>query len=67
MEAALTSILKTKFGDMCVSEVTAEEDFDSIPVIDLSPMKSSDLGIRKQLAREIYHVCANVGFFYVKV
>jgi hypothetical protein len=40
---------------------------DHIPIIDLSTLDSPDLEERQQLARSIYEVCTEVGFFYIKV
>lgn len=42
-------------------------DFDSIPVIDLSTLKSPHLHERQGLARQVDEACTQVGFFYIKV
>lgn len=44
-----------------------EADFDSIPIIDLSRLKSPHLHERQELARKIDEACTQVGFFYIKV
>ena len=43
-------------------DCTAEE----IPIIDLTPLYSSDLEDRKALAKEIRAAGLNTGFFYIK-
>ncbi|KAH6654971.1 hypothetical protein BKA67DRAFT_656941 [Truncatella angustata] len=43
-------------------DCTAEE----IPVVDLAPMFSSELGQRKKVARQIHSAAVNTGFFYIK-
>ncbi|PFH54008.1 hypothetical protein AMATHDRAFT_793 [Amanita thiersii Skay4041] len=40
--------------------------FDSIPVIDLVDIRSSDTNTRQVLANQVRDACINVGFFYVK-
>ena len=40
--------------------------FSSIPIIDLTNATSPSLDARKQVAREVYDACVNVGFFYIK-
>ena len=42
-------------------------NFDSIPLIDLSNLRSSKVEDRQALARQIRDVCTHVGFFYIKV
>ncbi|OIW23411.1 1-aminocyclopropane-1-carboxylate oxidase [Coniochaeta ligniaria NRRL 30616] len=61
-----TYTLKTRFGEVEVSKDAIEGDFTTIPVIDLSDMKSPDLEKRKQVARQIYDASSKVGFFYIK-
>ena len=39
---------------------------EEIPIIDLSPLYSSKLEQRKDLAREIRAAAVNTGFFYIK-
>ncbi|ODV97033.1 hypothetical protein PACTADRAFT_48809 [Pachysolen tannophilus NRRL Y-2460] len=46
------------------SSVSFEDDFDSIPIVDLADMYSSDLAKRKKVAKNIFDVCTKVGFFY---
>ncbi|PYI02809.1 Clavaminate synthase-like protein [Aspergillus sclerotiicarbonarius CBS 121057] len=41
-------------------------EFDQIPIIDLSTLRSPLLKERQQLAREIFNTCTQVGFFYIK-
>ncbi|KAJ5766923.1 uncharacterized protein N7511_004539 [Penicillium nucicola] len=41
-------------------------DCDHVPIIDLSTLDSPHLEERQQLARSIYDVCTQVGFFYIK-
>lgn len=43
------------------------EDFESLPIIDLSALRSPTLEQRRQLAREVDQACKQVGFFYVTV
>ena len=38
--------------------------FTSIPTIDFANINSSDINVRKSLAREIYAACTTSGFFY---
>jgi isopenicillin N synthase-like dioxygenase len=40
--------------------------FSGIPIIDLSNATHPELAKRKELAKEIYDACTNVGFFYIK-
>ena len=40
-------------------------DFDSIPVIDVSELASSDIKARTKIAAEIRDACTRVGFFYI--
>lgn len=42
-------------------------DFESVPIIDLSKLRSSNLWERQELARDIDQACIEVGFFYIKV
>lgn len=42
-------------------------NFDHIPIIDLSALRSPVLKERQQLAKEIFTACTQVGFFYIKV
>ncbi|OAA59181.1 Oxoglutarate/iron-dependent oxygenase [Niveomyces insectorum RCEF 264] len=42
----------------------AFKTFDEIPVVDLSKMTSPVLAERKEVAKSIYKVCTEVGFFY---
>lgn len=42
-------------------------EFDQIPVIDLSALRSPVLKERQRLAKEIFTACTQVGFFYIKV
>ena len=39
---------------------------DIIPVIDFSPMLSSKLEDRRQIAAQLRKTCTEVGFFYLK-
>lgn len=39
---------------------------EEIPIIDLSPLYSSKLEVRKELAKEIRAAAVNTGFFYIK-
>ncbi|KAL3440388.1 hypothetical protein BJX65DRAFT_314860 [Aspergillus insuetus] len=57
----VTTVLADEFGTW-----TSEGNFDSIPIIDLAPMKSPELAARQKLAGEIRGACMNVGFFYIK-
>ncbi|BCS01800.1 uncharacterized protein AKAW2_60064A [Aspergillus luchuensis] len=41
-------------------------NFDHIPIIDLSALRSPVLKERQQLAKEIFTACTQVGFFYIK-
>jgi hypothetical protein len=42
-------------------------DFESIPIIDLSKLHTSNSQERLELAQEIDQACTQVGFFYIKV
>jgi isopenicillin N synthase-like dioxygenase len=42
------------------------QDFDTVPIIDISGLYSSEREIRAKTAGEIGSACKNVGFFYVK-
>ena len=44
----------------------AKPTFSSIPVIDISPMFSSSLKERQQLASQVGKACRGVGFFYAQ-
>ena len=44
-----------------------KNDFENIPVIDVSALKSPDRQQRQKLAAQIYEACTQVGFFYIKV
>lgn len=61
-----TYTLKTRFGEVEVSKNAIEGDFTTIPVIDLTDMKSPDLEKRKRVASQIYDASSKVGFFYIK-
>ncbi|PWY90315.1 Clavaminate synthase-like protein [Aspergillus sclerotioniger CBS 115572] len=41
-------------------------EFDEIPIIDLSTLRSPLLKERQQLAKDIFNACTQVGFFYIK-
>lgn len=43
-----------------------EDDFDEIPLLDLQNLFSDNIEDRKILAKQLYKVCHEVGFFYVK-
>ncbi|ONH67473.1 1-aminocyclopropane-1-carboxylate oxidase [Cyberlindnera fabianii] len=53
---------------LSTSEVGAlhEEDFDSIPILDLSDLNSPSLSQRTALANELKSAASTVGFFYIK-
>ncbi|PYH49870.1 isopenicillin N synthase family dioxygenase, partial [Aspergillus saccharolyticus JOP 1030-1] len=40
-------------------------DFDKVPVIDLTDLRSPCLDARRALAREVHDACLQVGFFYI--
>lgn len=42
------------------------EDFDEIPVVDVSGLYSEDRKEREAVAKSIGDACRNVGFFYVR-
>ncbi|KAG7887665.1 hypothetical protein KL936_004362 [Ogataea polymorpha] len=42
------------------------DDFDHIPILDISRMWSDDFEERKSLSTELREVCSKVGFFYAK-
>ncbi|KAE8376925.1 2OG-Fe(II) oxygenase family oxidoreductase [Aspergillus bertholletiae] len=44
----------------------SEAGLENIPIIDVAPLHSADLGERRRLATEIYDACTRVGFFYIK-
>ncbi|KAB8232007.1 isopenicillin N synthase family dioxygenase [Aspergillus alliaceus] len=48
------------------SGTSPEADFNNIPIIDVSALRSSDLEKRQHLATRIYEACTEVGFFYIK-
>lgn len=54
-------------GQSHPSKPPPKADFDKIPLIDLSTLKSSDLAERQKLAHKVYEACTQVGFFYIKV
>jgi hypothetical protein len=55
------------FGTVvCKSEDAIEGDFNSIPLIDVAGIFSSNLEDRKAVAAQLRDACINVGFFYVK-
>ncbi|KAL2222452.1 hypothetical protein M432DRAFT_665178 [Thermoascus aurantiacus ATCC 26904] len=54
----MTTVLKTRFGDVHVHKEIIQGDFDNIPIIDLAPMGSPDLDERKELAAQIYDACS---------
>lgn len=62
-----TTTLKTRFGDLRVQKEIMKGNFDNIPIIDLSNLRSPLLDERRALAKGVYDACTNVGFFYVKV
>lgn len=62
-----TTTLKTRFGDLRVQKEIMKGNFDNIPIIDLSNLRSPLLDERRELAKRVYDACTNVGFFYVKV
>ena len=62
-----TTTLKTRFGDLIVQKEIVEGDFDNIPIIDVSPLRSPLLEERRTLAKQVYDACTTVGFFYIKV
>ncbi|KAL1303049.1 hypothetical protein AAFC00_003358 [Neodothiora populina] len=66
MSTTQDNTLKTKFGTIQISQDEGAGDFDTIPIIDLTRMRSADIEDRKALALEIRDVCINVGFFYIK-
>lgn len=61
-----TTTLKTRFGDLRVQKEIMKGNFDNIPIIDLSNLRSPLLDERRELAKRVYDACTNVGFFYVK-
>lgn len=56
----MTTVLKTRFGDVHVHKEIIHGDCDNIPTIDLAPMGSPDLDERKELAAPIYDACSRV-------
>jgi isopenicillin N synthase-like dioxygenase len=44
----------------------AKDSFESIPIIDVSGLFSSDVEARKAVARKIGKACREVGFFYAE-
>jgi hypothetical protein len=55
------------FGTVvCKCEDAIEGDFNSIPLIDVAGIFSSNLEDRKAVAAQLRDACINVGFFYVK-
>jgi isopenicillin N synthase-like dioxygenase len=39
--------------------------FDQVPLVDIAPMRSADLGARRAVARPVREICHEVGFMYV--
>jgi isopenicillin N synthase-like dioxygenase len=52
-----------------LNEETTPGTPPTLPVIDISPFvdaeKMKDVEARKQVAQQIHHACAEVGFFYI--
>jgi hypothetical protein len=63
----MAKVLKTRFGDIHIQKDIIQGDFDNIPILDLSALKSNSIEERKKLAAHIYEACSRVGFFYIKV
>lgn len=40
--------------------------FGELPVLDMTPLFSDDVDVRRAFARELADVCTNVGFFYLR-
>ncbi|KAE8153643.1 Clavaminate synthase-like protein [Aspergillus avenaceus] len=43
----------------------SSDDFEQVPVIDVSALSSRDPHRRQDLAAQIYYACTKVGFFYI--
>ena len=61
------STIKTKFGDLQVSDDIMSGAFNSIPIVDLKNINSPDISQRRDLALQLKDACIRVGFFYIKV
>ncbi|KAG0645069.1 downy mildew resistance [Hyphodiscus hymeniophilus] len=57
---------KTAFGSVEISQDTIVGDFDTIPVLDVSGMFSSNIAERKKFAGALRDACMRVGFFYIE-
>jgi isopenicillin N synthase-like dioxygenase len=57
---------KSVFGTTEKSENTIAGDFDTLPVLDVSGMFSSDIEERKKFAAKLRDACMRVGFFYIE-
>ncbi|KAF9884281.1 hypothetical protein FE257_001911 [Aspergillus nanangensis] len=56
----------TRFGEVHTKGGDEVGGFDSLPIVDVANLGSSSVQERQLVAADIFDVCKNVGFFYVK-